>query len=98
MRELEGRTYAEIAAQLGASDGAVRQLLNRARMAIRERIGALAGVEPVISWLTGGGGAATARLGAVASGCTLAGKLCATARLPAVIGAGVRSISASSPA
>jgi RNA polymerase sigma factor (sigma-70 family) len=98
MRELEGRSYAEIAARLGASDGAVRQLLNRARTAIRERVGALAGVEPVISWLTGGSGAATARLGALASGCTLAGKLCATALLPAVVGAGVRSISVSAPA
>jgi len=98
MRELEGRSYAEIAAQLGASDGAVRQLLNRARTTIRERIGALAGVEPVISWLSAGSGAATARLGALSSGCMLAGKLCATALLPAVVGAGVRSIAVSAPA
>ena len=31
MRELEGRSYDEIGSRLGASDGAVRQLLNRAR-------------------------------------------------------------------
>jgi RNA polymerase sigma factor (sigma-70 family) len=35
MREFEGRSYAEIAAVLGANDGAVRQLLNRARAALR---------------------------------------------------------------
>jgi len=40
MRELEGRSYDEIAARLRSSNGAVRQLLNRARTSIRERLGA----------------------------------------------------------
>src|SRR4051794_8005828 len=35
MRELEGRSYDEIALALGANDGAVRQLLNRARVSLR---------------------------------------------------------------
>ena len=35
LRELEGRSYDEIAAALGTGDGAVRQLLNRARMGLR---------------------------------------------------------------
>src|SRR3954447_6256490 len=35
MREFEGRSYDEIAAALGANDGAVRQLLNRARVTLR---------------------------------------------------------------
>jgi RNA polymerase sigma factor (sigma-70 family) len=35
MRELEGRSYEEIGLALGANDGAVRQLLNRARGALR---------------------------------------------------------------
>jgi len=35
MRELEGRSYDEIAVALGANDGAVRQLLNRARVTLR---------------------------------------------------------------
>jgi RNA polymerase sigma factor (sigma-70 family) len=35
LRELEGRSYEEIAAALGVSDGAVRQLLNRARTTLR---------------------------------------------------------------
>src|SRR5256714_1324033 len=35
LRELEGRSYEEIAEALGVTDGAVRQLLNRARTALR---------------------------------------------------------------
>ncbi|HKP88361.1 MAG TPA: sigma-70 family RNA polymerase sigma factor, partial [Thermoleophilaceae bacterium] len=35
LRELEGRSYEEIAVALGVSDGAVRQLLNRARTTLR---------------------------------------------------------------
>src|SRR4051812_45923527 len=35
LRELEGRSYEEIALVLGVSDGAVRQLLNRARTTLR---------------------------------------------------------------
>jgi RNA polymerase sigma factor (sigma-70 family) len=35
MREFEGRSYDEIAVALGANDGAVRQLLNRARVTLR---------------------------------------------------------------
>jgi RNA polymerase sigma factor (sigma-70 family) len=52
MRELEGRSYDEIAARLGASDGAVRALLNRARASIRERLGALLPLDPVLRWLS----------------------------------------------
>src|SRR5437899_9083584 len=35
LRELEGRSYEEIAVALGVTDGAVRQLLNRARTTLR---------------------------------------------------------------
>ena len=35
LRELEGRSYDEIAAELGVTGGAVRQLLNRARTTLR---------------------------------------------------------------
>ena len=35
LRELEGRSYEEIATALGTGDGAVRQLLNRARATVR---------------------------------------------------------------
>jgi RNA polymerase sigma factor (sigma-70 family) len=46
MRELEGRSYEEIAGRLGTTDGAVRQLLNRARRSMREGLGALIPVGP----------------------------------------------------
>jgi RNA polymerase sigma factor (sigma-70 family) len=46
MRELEGRDYDEIASELGASNGAVRQLLRRART--RLRTGAAALVSPAL--------------------------------------------------
>lgn len=41
LRELEGRSYDQIAAQLDATDGAVRQLLNRARNTLRTGVSAL---------------------------------------------------------
>ncbi len=41
LRELEGRDYEEIAAQLGVTYGAVRQLLNRARTTLRAGASAL---------------------------------------------------------
>jgi len=41
LRELEGRSYKEIAAELNASDGAVRQLLNRARNTMRAGVTAV---------------------------------------------------------
>jgi RNA polymerase sigma factor (sigma-70 family) len=41
MSAFEGRSYEEIAARLGAGDGAVRQLLNRARAAMRAAVTAL---------------------------------------------------------
>ena len=41
LRELEGRSYDEIASELGVTDGAVRQLLNRARGTLRQGMTAL---------------------------------------------------------
>lgn len=41
MREFEGRSYQEIALALGAGDGAVRQLLNRARGTLRDAVSLL---------------------------------------------------------
>ncbi|HYZ29124.1 MAG TPA: sigma-70 family RNA polymerase sigma factor [Thermoleophilaceae bacterium] len=41
MREFEGRSYDEIALALGAGDGAVRQLLNRARVTLRNAVSLL---------------------------------------------------------
>jgi len=41
LRELEGRTYEQIAAALGVSGGAARQLLNRARRSLRASVTAV---------------------------------------------------------
>src|SRR4051812_34943867 len=41
LQALEGRSYDEIAREMGVSDGAVRQLLNRARTTLREAATAL---------------------------------------------------------
>ena len=41
LRELEGRSYDEIASEFGVSDGSVRQLLNRARNTLRSGMTAL---------------------------------------------------------
>ena len=88
MRELEGRSYEEIGLRLGTSHGAVRQLLNRARTAVRERVGAVSVLEPLTRWLGSAGGGETARVGALSSGCAVTAKVCAAALLPA-LGAGV---------
>ena len=90
LREMEGRSYEEIAAALGVSDGAVRQLLNRARNTLRaaaasvipvplvERLATSAASDPVagrVAELVGVGGGAFAM------------KLCATALVTgAVVG------------
>ena len=41
LQAVEGRSYDEIAVELGVTDGAVRQLLNRARTTLREGVTAL---------------------------------------------------------
>jgi RNA polymerase sigma factor (sigma-70 family) len=89
MRELEGRSYAEIESRLRTSNGAVRQLLNRARAGVRARLGTLAGIEPALRWFacTGGAGSSAARIGALTGGCVTV-KLCASALIPATLSAG----------
>jgi hypothetical protein len=93
LRELEGRSYEEIADELGVSDGAVRQLLNRARNTLRAggtavvplglaaRLPWSDSAEPVsarVAELCGGAGA-----GAVAA------KVCATALVTGAVVGGV---------
>ena len=77
MRELEGRGHAEIATELGATQGAVRQLIFRARLGLREGMGLLIPLPlirmmleagPVKAGIAGGGLAGGAALGAGAAG------------------------------
>ena len=91
LRELEGRSYEEIAAALGVTDGAVRQLLNRARHSLRAAAAA-ATPWPLLSRLAAGESAEPVAVrvgeafGASAAG-AVAAKVCATALVTgAVIG------------
>jgi RNA polymerase sigma factor (sigma-70 family) len=93
LRELEGRSYEEIAGRLGVTDGAVRQLLNRARTTLR---GAVTAVTPValvgrIPWAASAE-PATARVaeafGAAGAG-ALAAKACATVLVTGAVVGGV---------
>src|SRR5215218_5278428 len=85
LRELEGRTYEEIAAALGVTDGAVRQLLNRARNSLRSAAAAVTPM-PLLTRLAGsdsaeplsGRVAEIVGVGAAGSGALVA-KVCATA-------------------
>jgi RNA polymerase sigma factor (sigma-70 family) len=88
MRELEGRSYDEIAVRLDTSNGAVRQLLQRARAAMRDRMAALTGIEPLFRWLTAGAGNAGTQAGAISGGCAVAAKLCAVVLVPAAVASG----------
>jgi RNA polymerase sigma factor (sigma-70 family) len=55
LRELEGRSYEQIALELDSSDGAVRQLLNRARHSVRASATALTPWWAVrLPWASGG--------------------------------------------
>jgi RNA polymerase sigma factor (sigma-70 family) len=92
LREMEGRSYEEIATALGVSDGAVRQLLSRARNSLRaaaaavvpmplvERVAASDSTEPMtarMAELVGLGGGA------------LAMKVCATALVTSAVVGGI---------
>jgi RNA polymerase sigma factor (sigma-70 family) len=57
LRELEGRSYAEISAVLGVGGGAVRQLLNRARTTLRTAATAVTPVGLLLRLPTAGSGA-----------------------------------------
>jgi RNA polymerase sigma factor (sigma-70 family) len=93
MRELEGLGHAEIAAALGLSDGAARQAIHRARLALRDGAGMLIPL-PLLQALMGGGpavetatGMGAAGLGAGAAGAGAGMALKATAATVLVAGA-----------
>ena len=88
LRELEGRSYGEIAAELGVTDGAVRQLLNRARNSLRAAAAALVPM-PLVTRLAAGDSTepVAARVAELtgAGGAALAIKLCATALVTSAV-------------
>jgi RNA polymerase sigma factor (sigma-70 family) len=64
---VDDRAHADVAAELGLSDGALRQLLLRARTALRAAATALTPY-PVVSWLSAGSEVSAARVAEVAAG------------------------------
>jgi RNA polymerase sigma factor (sigma-70 family) len=72
-RELEGRSHAEIGAELGVTTGAARQLIFRARESLRVGFGSLLPM-PLLRWLAEGGGDGTVGAAAGAGGGALAAK------------------------
>src|SRR5512133_644539 len=99
MRELEGRSYQEIAAVLGTSVGAVEALLFRARRRLklhRSAIGVLTTVPlpgSLTSFLGGAGGGAVAA-GSAAVGADLVLKTAAAVVAATVVGVGYKSVQA----
>ena len=91
LRELEGRSYEEIAESLGVTDGAVRQLLNRARNSLRAAAAAVV-PWPLLSRVAAGESAEpvavrVAEAFGVSAAGAVAAKVCATALVTgAVIG------------
>ena len=95
LRELEGRSYEEIALALGVTDGAVRQLLHRARNSLRSAAAAVMPM-PLLTRLASGGSAepvgarAAEMVGVGAAGSSaLMAKLCATALVTGAVVGGV---------
>jgi RNA polymerase sigma factor (sigma-70 family) len=93
LRELEGRSYDEIAVAMGVGDGAVRQLLNRARNTVRQAAAAL--VPPgVLRWapdhvgrtaeVAGGAGATTVAVKSWLGGLLAAASIGGVAAVPIV--------------
>jgi RNA polymerase sigma factor (sigma-70 family) len=95
LRELEGRSYEEIALALGVTGGAVRQLLNRARNSLRSAAAAVTPM-PLLTRLASGDSAepVAARMaemvgvGAGGSGALMA-KACATALVTGAVVGGI---------
>lgn len=93
LRELEGRSYDEIALVLGVTGGAVRQLLNRARHSVRAAATAVtpAGLLERVPWGAHGQPLAervSELCGAAGSG-TVVAKVCATALVTGAVVSGV---------
>ena len=94
LRELEGRSYQEIAAALGVGGGAVRQLLNRARTTLRTAATAVTPVGLLVRLPMAGSGAGesvaarVAELTGAAGAGAVASKLAATAIVTGAVAGG----------
>jgi RNA polymerase sigma factor (sigma-70 family) len=93
LRELEGRSYDEIASELRVSDGSVRQLLHRARSTLRTAATAVtpAGLITRLPWAapTESMAVRVAELCGAGAGGAVVAKVCATALVTGVVAGGV---------
>ena len=92
LQALEGRSYEEIAAELGVTDGAVRQLLNRARTTLRD---AATAVTPPALLVRMGGVVEAPVAERVAQAVAGAGGGAALAKVAAVVVAGAAAVGGS---
>src|SRR3954471_1160781 len=98
LRELEGRSYEEIAGALGVTGGAVRQLLNRARTTLRTAATAITPVGllmrvPFAPAADGVNGRVTELVGGAGGG-AVAAKLGATVLVTGAVAGGVAGVPA----
>src|SRR4051812_4268939 len=95
LRELEGRSYEEIAGALGVTGGAVRQLLNRARTTLRAGVTAVTPIPPLLRPGSEAAEPTSARVGELvgAGGAgALATKVAATALVTGAVAGGVATV------
>ncbi|HEY1358833.1 MAG TPA: sigma-70 family RNA polymerase sigma factor [Thermoleophilaceae bacterium] len=95
LRELEGRSYDEIAGTLGVTGGAVRQLLNRARTTLRAGVTAVTPYGIVLRLWNGDGEPSAARIGELvgAGGAgAVATKFAATALVTGALAGGIATV------
>lgn len=93
LRELEGRSYEEIALELGVTGGSVRQLLNRARTTLRTGASALTPIGLLARLPLSHTQPVSDRVGEIVGGATgggaLAAKVCATVLVTGAVAGGV---------
>lgn len=85
---LQGRSRSDVARSMGLSEGAVRQLVHRARATVRQGLTALTPY-PLAQWLSAGGAPTADRVCELASGAGAAGMAGIALKLSAVAASGV---------
>ena len=82
---VDGRSHAEVAEELGLSDGALRQLVHRARTSLRAVATAVTPSPLAAAALAGGGGGASDRIAELATGAGSAGLAASAQEVPVAL-------------